>query len=68
MKKNKFVILIIILSIITLIVYFYPKEIIVCTDESAPVCWVDNITYSNRCHAELQERVKVKYEWECSDK
>ena len=39
---------------------------VVCTQEYKPVCGVDGKTYSNRCSAEQQNRVRVAYEGECN--
>ncbi len=36
-----------------------------CTQQYSPVCGVDNNTYSNRCVAEKQKKVKVAYEGVC---
>ena len=44
-----------------------PEEsVVVCTEEYAPVCGIDNQTYSNRCAAEQQARVPVAHEGECA--
>jgi len=45
----------------------FNEELIICTMEYDPVCWVDGKTYWNRCVAELQNKVEVLYVWECSD-
>ena len=42
-------------------------NMVMCTMEYAPVCWIDWKTYWNRCVSELQNKVKVAYVWECSD-
>lgn len=40
-------------------------NMVICTMEYAPVCWVDGVTYWNRCVAEQQNKVEVAYTWEC---
>lgn len=40
---------------------------VVCTQEFKPVCGVNGETYSNRCTAENQNRVRVAHEGECRD-
>lgn len=38
---------------------------VACTMEYMPVCWVDWITYGNKCWAEKWAKVKIAYAWEC---
>ncbi len=38
---------------------------IVCSQEYAPVCGVDGMTYSNACVATMQNEVQIAYEGEC---
>lgn len=40
----------------------------ICTREYMPVCWVDNVTYSNKCMAEKWPNVDIAYEWKCINK
>ena len=41
---------------------------VACTMEYMPVCWVDWITYGNKCWAEKWAKVEIAYEWECKKK
>lgn len=41
------------------------NNVVICTMEYAPVCWVAWKTYSNRCLAENAAKVEVNYEWAC---
>lgn len=43
-----------------------PKDIMICTMEYAPVCGVDDITYSNACMAESQN-IEIAHEGECQN-
>jgi hypothetical protein len=40
---------------------------ILCTMQYAPVCGINGVTYSNRCVAEMQNKVKVLHEGECNN-
>merc|ERR1719326_611352 len=40
------------------------EEVMICLDDSGPVCGVDGNTYSTYCDA-FNERVEVDCEWEC---
>ena len=40
-------------------------DAVMCTMDYRPVCGIDGETYSNRCVAEEQNRVRVAYEGEC---
>lgn len=41
------------------------EEKILCTAEYAPVCGEDDVTYSNACVAEEQNKIKIAYKGEC---
>jgi hypothetical protein len=41
---------------------------VVCTQEYKPVCGTNGETYSNRCVAERQNKVKVEHEGQCAER
>lgn len=41
-------------------------NMVMCTMQYDPVCWIDWKTYSNSCVAKQQNNVEIAYKWECN--